>query len=87
MQPQPKESDVGNSKLKVLEMFPTAEANASPDGKLCRLDGVHGVFEIQANNEIQLWDETLKYIKKWPELQDRYLLKAEFFEQFSKAPQ
>lgn len=76
---------MGSSKLKVLELFPTAEATASPDGKMWRLDGIHGVFEMQADNEIRLWDETLKYIKKCPESQDRYLLKAEFFEQFSKA--
>lgn len=76
---------MNNSKLKVLEQFPTARAMASPDGKLWHLEGVHGVFEIQAADESQLWDATLKYTKKWPESQDRYLLKAEYFDQFIKA--
>lgn len=55
---------MNNSKLKVLEQFPTARAMASPDGKLWHLEGVHGVFEIQAADESQLWDATLKYTKK-----------------------
>lgn len=77
---------MSSSKLKVQDLFPTAEAICSPDGKLWHLDGIHGVFEVQANNEGQLWDESLKHIKKCPESQERYLLKAEFFEQFTKAP-
>lgn len=77
---------MSNSKLKVLEQFPTARAAASSDGKLWRLAGVHGVVEAQATSESQLWDDALKYIKKWPGAQDRYLLKAEYFDQFSKAP-
>ncbi|MYM30662.1 hypothetical protein GTP58_20220 [Duganella sp. CY15W] len=77
---------MSNSKLKVLQQFPTARAAASPDGKLWRLIGVHGVVEAQAPSESQLWDDALKYIKKWPEAQDRYLLKAEYFEQFNKTP-
>lgn len=77
---------MSNSKLKVLEQFPTARAVASPDGKSWHLAGVHGVVEAQATSESQLWEDALKYIKKWPVAHDRYLLKAEYFEQFSKIP-
>ena len=76
---------MSNSKLKVLEQFPTARAVASPDGKLWRLDGIHGVFEVEAANEVRLWDDALRYSKKWPESQERYLVKVEYQEQFGKA--
>jgi len=76
---------MANSKVKVLEQFPTARALCAPDGKRWYLDGVHGVFELQAADEAGVWDEALKYIKLWPDAQERYLLRAEYHEQFGKA--